>query len=76
MARIISLNVAGYRVGESHPRAKHSDELVDTIREYHEDKGRSYRWIANRLNLSYRYVEKVCIYAIRAQVADRYVRVE
>ena len=75
MREYVAVNDRGLRIGETHPRSTISDATVDLIREYHEDKGRSYGWIAMRLKIPARTVGKICRYEIRAQWPDRWKRV-
>ena len=72
MREYVAVNDRGLRIGETHPRSTISDATVDLIREYHEDKGRSYGWIAMRLKIPARTVGKICRYEIRAQWPDRW----
>ena len=72
MKEYVAVNDRGLRIGETHQRSTISDATVDLIREYHEDKGRSYGWIAMRLKIPARTVGKICRYEIRAQWPDRW----
>lgn len=73
----VALNEAGYRVGETHHRAKLTDADVDTIlalREY----GLSYREIAEKFDdgveISKSTVRDVCSGRIRAQAPYTYAK--
>lgn len=70
--RIIAVNEAGYRVGESHPRATIPDSVVDLIRELREDRHFTLGMIAMRLGISKTTIGKICRYEVRAQVASDY----
>lgn len=74
--KLIPVNENGRRIGEGHYRAKLSDEIVDRIRELHEDQGKSYGWIALKLKVSKVYVQMICTYRRRAQTPERFKRVE
>lgn len=76
MRRFIAINDIGRRIGETHHRSTIPDEIVDAIREMHEDRGWSYQRIAMRLKLPVPTVAKICRYERRAQTADRYLWVE
>ena len=71
----MAVNLAGYRVGESHHRAKLSDHDVMLILELR-DAGLSYAEIASKwdegVSISKSTVRDVCNGKIRAQVPDRY----
>lgn len=80
--KLVAVNEQGCRIGESHPRARLSDATIDLIRELHEDKGKSYGYIAMKLSstmnmkISKVFVQMICTYRRRAQIPDRWVRVE
>lgn len=74
--KLVAYNELGFRIGETHPRSTISDELVETVREYHEDRGWSYERISRRFKLSYPTVAKLCRYERRAQVPDKWKRVD
>ena len=71
---VIALNESGRRIGETHHNAWISDEIVDRIRDRHED-GLGYVALAREFNLSKNTVRKICTYERRAQTPARYVRV-
>lgn len=73
---IVAVNELGYRIGSSHHNCRISDEVVDQIRDMHEDGGKSYRQIAKLLGLSKNFVAKICRYERRAQTPDRWKRVK
>lgn len=74
--KLVAVNEQGCRIGENHPRAKLSDATIDLIRELHEDKDKSYGYIAMKLNVSKSFVQMICTYRRRAQTPDRWVMVE
>ena len=74
--RYVALNENGRRIGETHPRSTISDERVDYIRELHEDEGRSYGYIAIKMKISVNTIKKICRYERRAQIPERWVRVD
>ena len=67
MEKSVTLNEDGRRIGESHPRAKLSDNDVDDIRDMF-DRGVSTHQIAARFQLHERYVRKLCDFKARNQV--------
>lgn len=73
---VIALNERGYRIGETHHNSKVSDEIVSKIRDLHEYHRIGYRRLARMFNLKRAFIQKVCKYAIRAQVPARYSRVK
>lgn len=74
--RLVATNDRGMRIGETHQRAKHSDALVDKVRELHEDKGFGYAKIAKLLGLSKSVVRNWCRYRQRAQSYAGWKRVK
>ena len=71
----VAVNEQGYRIGASHHNARIPDDVIDKIRDMHEDEGIGYRKIAKALGLSKNFVAKVCRYERRAQTPDRWKRV-
>ena len=69
---IIALNENGYRIGSSHHNAKIPDEVIDEIRDLHEEQGIGYRKLAKMFGLTRSSVQKICNYERRAQTPDRY----
>ena len=69
---IVAVNEHGKRIGASHHNAKHSDELIDQIRDMHEDEGIGYRRLAEIFGLPKATIQKICTYERRAQTPDRY----
>lgn len=57
----------GYRCGASHHNAKHSDEVVNQVRDLH-DHGLGWRRIARQLGLSPNWVKDVCNFRFRVVV--------
>jgi hypothetical protein len=72
---IIAVNEQGYRIGSSHHNATISDEVVDKMRDLHEDDGIGYRRLAKMFNLSRSVVAKLCKYERRAQTPQRWKKV-
>ena len=67
MEKSVTLNEDGRRIGESHPRAKLSDNDVDDIRDMF-DQGVSIKQLAARFGYHERYVRKICQFEARNQV--------
>lgn len=72
---IIAVNEQGYRIGPSHHNARIPQEVVDKMRDLHEDELIGYRRLAKMFNLSRSVVQKICTYERRAQTPDRWKRV-
>ena len=70
--KVIALNDQGYRIGSSHHNSTIPDELIDTIRDLHEDDALGYRKLAKMFNMSINTVRKICTYERRAQTPDRW----
>lgn len=73
----VAVNEGGYRIGETHHRAKYTQATIDRIREYREDRGFSYGQIVILFHriIPYRTVVKICRYEVRAQTPERYKRI-
>lgn len=76
MGKLVAVNEAGYRIGESHPRSVLSDLDVEEIRNLHEIAGKSYGWISMRKGISYHTVARICRYERRNQVVAIWKRVQ
>lgn len=72
---IVTVNELGYRIGASHHNARIPQEVVDQLRDLHEDESIGYRRLAKMFNLSRSVVQKICNYERRAQTPDRWKRV-
>lgn len=72
--RTLTLNERRYRIGESHHRAKLTDEQVDQMRELHEEQGVGYRTLAKQFNVSKRTVRDIVQYKTRAQTPEFWVK--
>jgi len=68
----VAVNERGRRIGESHHNASISDELVDRMRDRHEEDGLGYRKIAREFGVALTTVRKICTYERRAQTAERW----
>ena len=73
---IVAVNELGYRIGTSHHNCTVSDEVIDKIRDLHEDDAMSISKVAERENLTENFLAKVCRYERRAQTPDRWKRVK
>ncbi len=71
----VAINEWNQRLGEHHPRATISDELVEQMRCMHED-GLGYRRIARLLNLRVWTVRDIVAFRRRNVVPHTYVEVE
>lgn len=75
MKKQLAVNMRGYRIGESHHRAKLTEEEIDTIL-YLRDAGLSYAQIAAKwddgVRISKSTVRDICTGRTRAQTPDRY----
>jgi transposase len=72
--KTLTLNDRRYRIGESHHRAKLTDEQVDQMRELHEEQGIGYRTLAKQFDVSKRTVRDIVHYKTRAQTPEFWVR--
>lgn len=74
--RLVALNEYGRRIGSDHHRSKIPDEVVDRLRDLHEDEKMTYKTLAGMFKISQRVVGKICRYEIRAQTVFKWKRVE
>ncbi len=71
---IVQIGEYGKRVGESHGRARLTDHEIDLIRQLKE-QGMSAATIAEKMEISKRYVYKLVNFERRASVVAEYRRV-
>ena len=71
MKRVYNLNAGGLRVGESHQRAKLTDQEVDQIRELHE-AGMSYKQLALIFGVGKSTIQDIITCKCRAQTVAGY----
>ncbi len=64
---VITVNEKGYRIGLSHHQAHITDEVIDAIRDLHEENGLTYGQLALQFNLNRGTIAKICRYERRAQ---------
>lgn len=74
--KLVTTNDRGLRVGETHPKAKHSDAVVDRVRDMREHEGMKYMDIAKAMGLPKSVVADWCQYLTRAQTYYAFKRVE
>ena len=65
MAKLIGVDEKGYRVGESHPKAKLSDAQVEQIRSLYEEGFVSYRTLAKWFGVPRTTIAGICSYTRR-----------
>lgn len=70
----VAINEWNHPLGEHHSRAKHSDELVETMRVMHEE-GLGYRRIARLLGVNLWTVRDIVAFRRRNVVPYTYVEV-
>lgn len=74
--RYVATNDRGLRVGEYHPNCKYTDQVVDQLREMHEDLGMTYKKISEVTGIPRHTVRRICSYQRRAQTYDKWKKVE
>lgn len=74
--KLVALNEKGQRIGETHHRARLTDEDVDIIRDLHEEYGLGYKVLADKFEVSKSLIRYICKYERRAQTTTRYKRVK
>lgn len=74
--RYVATNDRGLRIGESHPNCKYTDQVVDQLREMHEDFGMTYKKISETTGIPRHTVRRICSYERRAQTYEKWKKVE
>lgn len=72
--RSVPITEGGHRLGEGHPNCKHSDELVEQVRQMRDD-GATYRQICHALCLPKSTVRDFVTYKRRACTVAGFRRV-
>lgn len=72
----VGRNAEGYRVGESHHRAKLSNATVQRVHELHEQQGLGWRRISRLLKLNAHTVRDILRFHCRGQVAVQWDPIE
>lgn len=73
--KVIAVNGKGIPVGEYHHRAKYSDRVVEQVRRLR-DQGLSYPQIAEKMEMPYWTVSRICRHERRAEIPARFKKVE
>ncbi len=73
--RYVATNDRGLRVGEYHPNCKYTDQVVDQLREMHEELGMTYKKISEATGIPRHTVRRICSYQRRAQTYDKWKKV-
>lgn len=74
-SRMVAVNERGYRIGDSHQRAKLTDEQVEQIRELFEDGFHSYRRLAKMFTVNRGTIRDIVTFRRRNQYAERWKKV-
>ena len=72
---VIGMNENGYRIGMSHQNCTISQEIVDKMRDMHEDEMVGYRRLSAIFGIRRSTVQKICKYYIRAQTPYKWRRI-
>jgi len=72
---VIGMNENGYRIGMSHQNCTISQEIVDKMRDMHEDEMVGYRRLSAIFGIRRSTVQKICKYYIRAQTPCKWRRI-
>lgn len=75
MAKMVGVNDRGLRVGQSHHRAKYSDRVIEHVRRLR-DQGMTYPEIAEKMDMPYWTVSRICRHERRAEVPAKFKKVE
>lgn len=71
---MVGVNEKGLRIGESHQRAKLTDDEIDLMRVLHEEDGYGYRKLAQMFNIGRTQARRICIYQQRVQYPSVFKR--
>ncbi len=71
----VAVNEQGYRIGSSHHNARLPAEVIDKIRDMHEDEEVGYRKLAKIFDIPLSTIKKICKYERRAQTPDRWKKI-
>ena len=71
----VAVNEQGYRIGSSHHNARLPDDVIDKIRDMHEDNEIGYRKLSKIFNIPLSTIKKICKYERRAQTIDRWKKI-
>lgn len=72
----VQLNENGRRIGITHPRATIPEEVINEIRELHENEKIGYRRLSTIFKIRRSTIQKICKYYIRAQSTAFWKRVK
>lgn len=75
MVQTVGVNDKGYRVGQWNQCSKYSDREVELVRLLR-DQGLFYRQIAEKMEMSYHTVLRICRHERRAEMPTRFKKVE
>lgn len=75
MSVLVGYNENGYRCGPTHHNCRIPQEIVDKMRDMHEDKKIGYRRLSAIFGVKKSTVQKICKYFIRAQTPRSWKRI-
>jgi len=75
MAKVVGVNEKGYRVGQWNQRSKYSDRVVEQVRMLR-DQGMTYPQIAEKMEMPYWTVSRICRHERRASIPVKFKEVE
>ena len=75
MTKLIGINDDGRRVGQDHHRAQYTDKEVETVRQLKEQR-MTYRQIAEKMDMPYWTVSRLCRHERRAQTPTKFKKVK
>lgn len=73
--KTVGVNEKGFRVGQWNQSAKYSDRVIEQVRTLR-DGGMTYQGIADKMEMSYHTVLRICRHERRATVPTRFKKVE
>ncbi len=74
--KYVAVNERGYRIGSTHHNSTIPDEVVNQIRDLHEEQRIGYRRLARMFKLSRGAVQKICNYSRRSQTPSGWRRIK
>ena len=73
--QFVAVNEQGYRIGASHHNARLPDEVIDKIRDMHEDEEVGYRKLSKIFDIPLSTIKTICQSERRAQTPDRWKKI-
>ena len=73
---MVPLNENGRRIGEGHPRARLSDEIIDRMFHLREEQQLSFRCVAVEVGMPKSTAQSILTFRTRGQWPERFKRID